>query len=311
MNPLAQSPLDTYPNLITILGPTACGKTRLGVEAARLLGGEIISADSRQVFRGMDIGTGKDLAEYDGVPYHLLDILEPGDEFSVFDFQRHFRDAFNLITERGHLPFLVGGTGLYLDAILRAYQLVAVPENAELRSELSDLNLEELQQRLLALSPQQHNTTDLLHRERLIRAIEIANFAAQGGVAETIELPPLRPLVFGIRMERQLLRQRITARLQQRLQEGMIDEVQRLLDNGVTPERLDAYGLEYRFVSRYLRKELNRNDMFQKLNAAIHDFAKRQETWFRRMEKHGAEIIWLDATDPLPGLLAAVAARSH
>lgn len=302
---------DAYPNLITILGPTACGKTRLGVEAARLLGGEIISADSRQVFRGMDLGTGKDLAEYNGVPYHLIDILDPGDEFSVFDFQRYFCDAFHRITARGHLPFLVGGTGLYLDAILRGYQLITVPANAGLRNDLNGLSLEELQQRLLSLSPQQHNTTDLLHRERLIRAIEIASFEALGGVAETVELPPLRPLVFGIKIERQLLRRRITERLQQRLQEGMIDEVQHLLDAGVAPERLDAYGLEYRFVSRYLRKELNRNDMFQKLNAAIHDYAKRQETWFRRMEKHGVEIIWLDAGDPLPGLLGAVAARSR
>lgn len=306
-----QNPPDAYPNLITILGPTACGKTRLAVCAARLLGGEIISADSRQVFRNMDIGTGKDLEEYGDLPYHLLDILDPGDEFSVFDFQRHFRDAFNLISARGHLPILVGGTGLYLDAVLRGYQLVAVPENLELREELSALSLEELQQRLLTLSPQQHNTTDLLHRERLIRAIEIARYEEQGGTVETIELPPLRPLVFGIKMDRQLLRRRITERLQQRLQEGMIDEVQRLLDAGITPERLDAYGLEYRYVSRFLRGELNRNDMFQKLNSAIHDFAKRQETWFRRMEKHGVEIHWLDAADPLPGLLTAVAAHSR
>lgn len=295
-------------NLITILGPTACGKTRLAVSAARCLNGEIISADSRQVFRGMDLGTGKDLDEYGDVPYHLIDILDPGAEFSVFDFQRHFCAAFADITTRGHLPLLVGGTGLYLDAVLRGYRLVEVPENAELRAELIDLPLEALQQRLLALAPEQHNTTDLLHRERLVRAIEIASFKQRGGEAKTVELPPLRPLVFGVRIEREVLRRRITERLKARLQGGMIEEVQRLLAAGVPPERLDDYGLEYRFVSRYLRGELNRNDMVQKLNAAIHDFAKRQETWFRRMEKHGVSIVWLDAAaDPQAQLMAEIA----
>lgn len=293
------------PNLLVILGPTASGKTRLAVAAARALDGEIISADSRQVFKGMDIGTGKDLDEYGEVPYHLIDILEPGREFSVFDFQRHFTAAFNLLTSQCRLPILAGGTGLYLDSVLRGYQLVTVAENIELRRELAELSLEQLQGRLLLLVPEQHNTTDLLQRERLVRAIEIAAQQKEGGTAEIIRLPALRPLVFGIRIEREIVRRRISERLKVRMNDGMIEEVQRLLASGVTAERLDYYGLEYRYISRYLSGELNRNDMFQKLNAAIHDFAKKQENWFRRMEKHGIEIIWLDPfADPLERLLS-------
>lgn len=292
------------PNLLVILGPTATGKTRLAVAAARALDGEIISADSRQVFRRMDIGTGKDLEEYGAVPYHLIDILEPGDEFSVFDFQQHFTEAFNLIASRGRLPLLVGGTGLYLDSVLRGYQLATVPENPFLRSELAGLPLDQLQGRLLALLPEQHNTTDLLQRERLVRAIEVALHQREHAAAAPVQLPSLNPLIFGIKIDREIVRQRITARLKARLNGGMIDEVQRLLAEGVPIERLESYGLEYRYISRYLAGTLNRNDMFQKLNAAIHDFAKKQETWFRRMEKHGLEILWLDGlSDPLDSLL--------
>lgn len=299
----------TAANLIVILGPTASGKTRLAVAAAERLGGEIISADSRQVFRTMDIGTGKDLAEYGTVPYHLIDVLEPGDEFSVFAFQRLFTAVFTEITSRGKLPLLVGGTGLYLDAVLRGYRMVQVPENPALRHDLEPLSLQELQSRLLSLIPQVHNTTDLLDRERLVRAIEIATMEREGG-GEPVAMPLIRPLVFGMKMERELLRRRITARLKERLQAGMIEEVQALLDRGVAPARLDYYGLEYRFICRFLQGELNRNDMFQKLNAAIHDFAKKQENWFRRMEKQGVEIIWLDAAaDPLPQLLAEARRR--
>lgn len=289
-------------NLLVILGPTASGKTRLAVAAARELDGEIISADSRQVFRRMDIGTGKDLAEYGDTPHHLIDILEPGEEFNLFAFQQLFTQAFSDISARGRLPLLVGGTGLYLDAVLRSYRLAAVAENPALRTELAGLSLEELQARLLLLKPQLHNSTDLLERERLVRAIEIA----QGGVtAAAPVLPLLTPLVCGIRIEREELRRRITARLKERLQNGMIEEVAALLAAGIPPERLDAYGLEYRYVSRYLGGSLNRNDMFQKLNAAIHDFAKKQENWFRRMEKQGVTIVWLDAdSNPLEQLLA-------
>lgn len=291
------------PNLLVILGPTASGKTRLAVAAARALDGEIISADSRQVFRRMDIGTGKDLEEYGSVPYHLINILEPGDEFSVFDFQQQFARSFELVTARGRLPLLVGGTGLYLDSVLRGYQLVTVPENPDLCRELAQLSLDRLQERLLALLPEQHNTTDLLQRERLVRAIEIALHKRENKAAAPVELPSLKPLIFGIKIEREIVRQRITARLKSRLDGGMIDEVQLLLASGVPIARLESYGLEYRFISRYLAGKINRNDMFQKLNAAIHDFAKKQDNWFRKMEKHGLGIIWLDGrSDPLDSL---------
>ncbi|ABA90335.2 tRNA (N6-dimethylallyl-A37)-dimethylallyltransferase [Syntrophotalea carbinolica DSM 2380] len=290
-------------NLLVILGPTASGKTRLGVAAARALDGEIISADSRQVFRGMDIGTGKDLSEYGDVPYHLIDICEAGSEFSVFDFQERFCTAYADIRKRGRLPVLVGGTGLYLDCVLRNYRLVKVPENPVLRAELDPLSMDQLAERLRALKPEQHNTTDLGHRERLLRAIEIAEGEKACGETGPV-LPGLRPLVFGVRWERAVLRRRITARLKERLDAGLIDEVQALLDAGVAHRMLEHYGLEYRLVSQHLRGELNRNDMFQKLNSAIHQFAKRQDTWFRRMERQGVQIHWLDgAGDPLQGLL--------
>jgi len=300
--------LDLEPdlNLLVILGPTASGKTRIGVGAARELGGEIVSADSRQVYRGMDLGTGKDLAEYGEIPCHLIDIVEPGYEFSVFEFQRRFFDAFADIRGRRRLPLLVGGTGLYLDAVLKGYRLVEVPENPELRKELCTLDVEALASRLRWVRPEQHNTTDLTDRERLVRAIEIAEgeAAAEAGLPP---LPHLRPLVFGLRWARQALRRRITARLKERLEQGMIEEVARLHEEGVPWETLEFYGLEYRFAARYLQGKLNRNDMFQKLNSAIHDFAKRQETWFRRMERQGTEIRWVEgAGDPLGELMAAL-----
>jgi len=297
-----------YPNLLVILGPTASGKTRLAVAAARALDGEIISADSRQVFRRMDIGTGKDSDEYGEIPCHLIDILEPGEEFSVFAFQRFFTEAFRLISSRGRLPILAGGTGLYLDAVLRGYRMYAVAENPALRAELAALSMGALQERLSALNPQLHNSTDLLERERLVRAIEIALGEKAAAEAEPLQLPRLNPLIFGIRIERELLRKRITARLRERLQNGMIEEVAALLAEGVPRERLDAYGLEYRYITLHLTGILNRNDMYQQLNSAIHDFAKRQDTWFRRMEKHGVNIIWLDGTkEPLAVLLEEVA----
>jgi len=288
-------------NLLVVLGPTASGKTRLAVELARRLDGEVVSADSRQVFRGMDIGTGKDLHEYGEVPHHLIDVLPAGAEFSVFEFQRRFIAAFEAITARGKLPLLAGGTGLYLDAALRGYRLVEVPEDPALRAELAGLSLSGLQERLRKSRPDLHNTTDLEERERIVRAIEIAE--AESG--EPLPMPPIRPLVFGIRWERPVLRKRITQRLRERLDGGMIGEVERLRGEGVPWEALDLYGLEYRYVAMCLRKELSRNDMFQKLNSAIHQFAKRQETWFRRMERQGTEIVWLDgAGDPLAEALA-------
>lgn len=290
-------------NLLVILGPTASGKTRLGVAAARALDGEILSADSRQVFRGMDIGTGKDLSEYGDIPCHLIDICEAGSEFSVFEFQQSFATAYADIRKRGKLPVLVGGTGLYIDCVLRNYRLVKVPANPDLRAALAPLSIEQLAMRLKALKPEQHNTTDLNNRERLLRAIEIAEGELACGKPEPV-LPDLQPLVFGIRWERSLLRRRITERLRQRLDEGLIDEVRALLDRGVPHQMLEHYGLEYRLVSRHLRGDLNRNDMFQKLNSAIHQFAKRQDTWFRRMQRQGIDIHWLEgAGDPLSELL--------
>jgi tRNA dimethylallyltransferase len=280
-------------NLIVVLGPTASGKTHLGVQLAKSINGEIISADSRQVFRGMDIGTGKDLEEYGDTPYHLVDILEPGEEFSVFAFQKLFYLAFENIRQRGKRPMLVGGTGLYLDAALRGYRLVEVPENPDLREKLTKQPLKALQERLVALRPEQHNRTDLNDRKRLVRAIEIAE-GEQEADTELPDPPELKPAIFGIRWDRAILRQRITARLKQRLDEGMVTEVERLRAQGVSWEQLDYYGLEYRFIARHLQGLLNHNDMFQKLNSAIHQFAKRQETWFRHMERQGTRINWLD-----------------
>ncbi len=278
-------------NLLVVLGPTASGKTRLGVRLARELNGEVISADSRQVYRGMDIGTGKDLAEYGDIPYHLIDILPPGKEFNLFEFQRRFMEAFAAIKERGSLPILVGGTGMYLEAALLGYRLIEAPENHQLRGELAGLSLSALGERLKRASTSLHNTTDLLERDRLIRAIEIAEY---GQDREPSPIPEVKALIFGIRWEGAELKGRITARLRERLDHGLIEEVERLHGEGVTWEALEFYGLEYRFIARYLKGELNRNDMFQKLNSSIHAFAKRQETWFRRMEKKGIIIHWLE-----------------
>ena len=279
-------------NLLIILGPTASGKTRVGVQVAKVLGGEIISADSRQVYRGMDIGTGKDLGEYGTVPYHLIDIVEPGHEFNVFEFHRRFGEAFTDIRARGRLPILVGGTGMYLDAVLRGYRLAEVPENPALRRELFPLTLEELAARLKKSSPSLHNTTDLLSRERLVRAIEIAESNEEKNQDEP---PPheLKPVVFGLKWPRNVLRQRITQRLRERLKGGLIEEVDKLHKAGVSFGTLEFYGLEYRFVARFLKGELSKNDMFQKLNSAIHQLARRQDTWFRRMERQGIGIHWV------------------
>jgi len=301
-------PSQSY-NLLTILGATASGKTRLAVSLARELSGEIISADSRQVFRQMDIGTGKDLHEYGSVPYHLIDVLEPGQECSVFTFQRLFLQAFEEVTARGCLPVLCGGTGLYLDAALRGYRMVEVPENLQLRAELAGKSDAELVAMLVKLLPDQHNRTDQTERARTIRAIEIASHQPNDQEGQE-PFPAICPLVLGIRWDRAELRRRITQRLRQRLEAGMLDEIQQLHAGGVAWERLDYYGLEYRYGGMFLRGELNRNDLFQKLNAAIHDFAKRQETWFRRMERNGVAIHWLDgANDPVAAARKIISAH--
>jgi len=294
-------------NLLVILGPTASGKTRVGVQVARALNGEIISADSRQVYRGMDIGTGKDLDEYGSVPYHLIDIVDPGYEFNVFEFQRRFVEAFNVIRARGRLPIVVGGTGMYIDAVLRGYELLEVPENPRLRKELATLPLDTLAERLKRVNPKLHNTTDLLDRQRLIRAIEIAEFSGERD-RHIPSLPDLKPVIFGIEWKRNFLHQRITQRLKDRLNRGLVEEVERLYRAGISFETLEFYGLEYRFVARYLRGELNKNNMFQKLNSAIHQFAKKQETWFRRMERQGILIHWVDGSrDPAAAILKQLA----
>ncbi|NOY14539.1 MAG: tRNA (adenosine(37)-N6)-dimethylallyltransferase MiaA [Deltaproteobacteria bacterium] len=290
------------PNLIVILGATAGGKTGLAVRAARKFNAEIISADSRQVYCGMDLGTGKDLSEYGEIPYHLIDIVAPGTEYNIFRFQHDCFAAIEEIWSRQKLPLLCGGSGMYLDAILRGYRLVEVPENCVLREKLALLTDEELRRRLQQLKPQQHNRTDLDDRQRLIRAIEIT----VGESAAQDELPPLpkiRPVVFGLKWPREILRQRIALRLQQRFAEGMVEEVQQLHDTGVDWEKLEFYGLEYRLIAQYLQDKLNYNDMLQKLRSAIGQFAKRQETFFRRMEKQGVEICWLDGPgDPFAAL---------
>lgn len=280
-------------NLLVVLGCTASGKTKLAVELAKQLNGEVISADSRQVYRGLDIGSGKDLEEYQDVPYHLIDIVDPGYEFNIFDFQRHFVQAFDDINQRNKLPVLAGGSALYVDSILKGYRLVEVPKNDSLRAELAPLSDQALVDKLLTLKPQQHNSTDLTERARTIRAIEIA-IGEQAADASLPPFPEIKPFILGIEWQRSEVRERITMRLKQRLAQGLVEEVERLNNQGVSWQTLEFYGLEYRFVAQYLQGQITKNDLFQKLNSAIHQFAKKQETWLRRLQKNGFEIHWLD-----------------
>jgi tRNA dimethylallyltransferase len=281
--------------LIVILGPTATGKTRLAAQLAYTIGGEIISADSRQVFRRMTIGTGKDISDYsiDGtlVPIHLIDILEPGNEFSVFDFQQAFLDAFHEISSRKNIPVLCGGTGLYLESVLKPYIFHEVPENKKLRNELSGKSNEELIIELKKLKTL-HNTTDTVNRERILRAMEIEVFQQQQTKENAFS--DIDAIVFGIRMDRKKQTELITERLKNRLNSGMIEEVQSLLDEGISPVKLKNYGLEYKFITQYIIGELDYEKMFTLLNTAIHQFSKRQMTWFRRMEKNGIKINWIE-----------------
>lgn len=281
---------------LVLLGATASGKTALGVQLARVLNGEIISADSRQVYRGLDIGSGKDLDEYtvdgESVAYHLIDCCEVDHEFSVFEFQRLAYELIDDVKSRGKLPIVVGGTGLYLDALLSGYRMVEVPENSVFRQSLAMMSNDELVARLTILKGELHNLTDTEDRERLIRAIEIESYTQHNPPEPA---PELKPLVHGIEWPRPDLHERIETRLRERLDSGMIEEVEGLLQSGVTPERLELLGLEYRFVTEYLQGSIkNKNDLFQKLLPAIKNFAKRQATWFRRMEKKGIDIHWLD-----------------
>lgn len=288
-------------DLITILGPTASGKTPLAAALASRLESEIISADSRQVYRCMDLGTGKDLADYTlggkTIPYHLIDIVDPGYKYNVFEYQRDFLQAYQSIRERGKLPVLCGGTGLYLEAVLKGYRLIPVPENPELRSRLADKSLEELT-RILSSYKKLHNSTDVDTVKRAIRAIEIEEYYLTQDV-EKRSFPTINSLIIGVDIDRELRREKITRRLKQRLDEGMVDEVRLLIENGVSPDDLIYYGLEYKYLTLYVIGELTFDEMFHQLEIAIHQFAKRQMTWFRGMERRGFTIHWIDASLPM------------
>ena len=288
-------------DLITILGPTASGKTPLAAALANRLNTEIISGDSRQVYRRMDLGTGKDLVDYvvDGreVPYHLIDIVEPGYKYNVFEYQRDFLKAYDEITAKGKLPILCGGTGMYIESVLKGYRLLPVPENPELRASLEGKSLEELT-RILEGYKKLHNSTDVDTCKRAIRAIEIEEYYKQQP-PEYREFPSLKSLIIGVDIDRELRREKITRRLKQRLEEGMVDEVRGLLAEGIPAENLIYYGLEYKFLTQYAIGEISYDEMFLQLETAIHQFAKRQMTWFRGMERRGFTIHWLDATLPM------------
>ena len=289
-------------NCVIILGPTAVGKTAIGVAVARTFNGEIISADSRQTYRHLDIGSGKDLADYaeskDGaaVPYHLIDITELPAEYNVYNYQQDFYKAFKDITGRGKLPVIVGGTGMYLDAIVRDYQLVILPENKKLHEELEATPLEVLAARLMELQPDLHTKGDLLEKDRVIKALEIIEAKKNGVDSTSVQRPEINPLIIGTTLPRPKMWENISIRLKERLDGGMLDEVQSIHDSGITWERLEKLGLEYRFCSQFLQGKIaTKEELFEGLFIAIRQFAKRQETWFRMMEKKGVEIKWLDA----------------
>ena len=308
--------------MITILGPTASGKTPLAAALALQVDGEIISADSRQVYRRMDIGTGKDLADYTvhgsgfmvqgssltinqeplTIPYHLIDICEPGTKYNLFQYQQDFFDAYQDIVSRSKTPILCGGTGLYIEAVLKGYQLSPVPQNPELRQRLEGKTLDELTQMLVALKAQNgstmHNTTDVDSCQRAIRAIEIEEYNLHTPTPKR-ELPPIDSLIIGVNIDREARREKITRRLKARLEEGMIEEVRGLLAEGIPADDLIYYGLEYKFVTEYLVGKMTYDEMFQRLEIAIHQFAKRQMTWFRGMERRGFTIHWIDALQPM------------
>lgn len=287
-------------DLITILGPTASGKTPLAAALAYKLDTEIISADSRQIYCRMDLGTGKDLADYivDGyqVPYHLIDIVEPGYKYNVFEYQRDFLDAYNKVKAKAKLPILCGGTGMYLESVLKGYKLLPVPENPELRASLTDKSLDELTE-ILSSYKALHNSTDVDTVKRAIRAIEIEEYYKRQP-AQYREFPRINSLIIGVDIDRELRREKISCRLKQRLNEGMVDEVKDLINIGIAPEDLIYYGLEYKYLTLYAIGELSYEEMFRQLETAIHQFAKRQMTWFRGMERRGFTIHWLDARLP-------------
>ncbi len=283
-------------DLIAVIGPTATGKTALAVQLALLLDAQIISADSRQIYKGMDLGTGKDLAEYkvNGVqiPYHLIDLVDAGTKYNVFEYQTDFLKAYQSIKSAESFPILCGGSGMYIEAILKGYKLMNVPINETLRNTLEKYSLPELTEKLAALK-RLHNTSDVDTKKRAIRAIEIETYY-QNNPDSDFNFPELQALILGIKIDRQEIKKRITERLKYRLKNGMIDEVEALIQKGVSVEVLMYYGLEYKFIVQYLQKEFTFNSMVDKLNIAIHQFAKRQMTWFRRMERNGVKIHWID-----------------
>ena len=299
--------------MITILGPTASGKTTLAAHLAAKTGAEIISADSRQVYRGMDIGTGKDLADYvvDGkkIPYHLIDICEPGTKYNLFRYQEDFLNAYEGIRNRGVKPILYGGTGLYIEAVLKGYSLSPVPQNAELRERLAGKSLEELTAMLVELKKKtgstMHNRSDVDTAQRAIRAIEIEEHNLNNPMPER-ECPPIDSLIIGVDIDRDERRRKITNRLKARLEDGMVEEIQGLLRRGIPAEDLIYYGLEYKFVTEYVTGKLTYDEMFRQLEIAIHQFAKRQMTWFRGMERRGFHIHWLDASKPIDDKVMAI-----
>ena len=298
-------------DLIAILGPTASGKTPFAAALANVLDTEIISADSRQIYRGMDLGTGKDLIDYTvngkQIPYHLIDIADPGYKYNVFEYQRDFLTAYETIKQKRKLPVLCGGTGLYLESVLKGYKLLPVPENPELRAQLADKSLEELTG-ILQQYKTLHNTTDVDTAKRAIRAIEIEEYYAHTPVDERT-FPQLNSLIIGVDIDRELRREKISRRLRQRLDEGMVDEVRRLIEQGIQPDDLIYYGLEYKYLTLYVIGKLTYEEMYQELEIAIHQFAKRQMTWFRGMERRGFTIHWMDAGLPMEEKIAFVQAK--
>ena len=287
-------------DMLAVVGPTACGKTSLAVELALALEGEVISADSRQVYRGMDIGTGKDLAEYERagvrVPVHLVDIVDAGEKYNLFEYQRDFLVAYNEVKSRGRMPVLCGGSGMYVESVLREYKLLPVPENAQLRAGLESKTLEELTA-ILSSYKKLHNNTDVDTVKRAVRAIEIEEYYASRPVEER-SFPHIETLVVGVDVDREVRRERISRRLRDRLAEGLVSEVERLLASGVSAEQLIYYGLEYKYVTLYVTGAMSYEDMVRGLEIAIHQFAKRQMTWFRGMERRGVKINWIDAALP-------------
>lgn len=294
--------------LIALLGPTASGKTALAAALAYELDTEIISADSRQLYRGMDLGTGKDLEDYlvcgKQIPYHLIDIVDPGYKYNVFEYQQDFLKAYQKIKEKGKLPIVCGGTGMYIESVLKGYRLIPVPENPELRTELANKSLEEL---ALILSSYKalHNSTDVDTAKRAIRAIEIEEYYLTHALLKR-EFPAIKSLIIGTNIDRENRRKKISQRLQQRLDEGMIDEVKKLLQQGVSPEDLIYYGLEYKYLTLYVTGQLSYKEMYCQLEIAIHQFAKRQMTWFRGMERKGFTIHWVDAEQPMKEKVAYI-----